>query len=172
MPDLFQEAVRGLLNEAPALSLDTARKPSALYLDSAGARLRSSGLDPDFVLREGARYVLLDAKYKNALGIAGDDTDLVMSARGPKLRVGRSDLYQLAAYRQNDRWRGSPVALIYPVVVGSEETVPEPYVVNGIGAPIWLVFVDVGRNARRNAAVFIETVRALHERPQVVEALK
>lgn len=161
MPDLFQEAVRGLLDESDVVSLRGDRRPTAKYYDASGARLRSSRIDPDFVLDGPDGVMLLDAKYKDALGLGGEDTDLIESSVGPSLRVSRSDLYQLAAYRQHDAWQGSPVALVYPVVVGACDTLPRPYVVHGLGAPIWLTFVDVGPLARKHIETFIHRIAGL-----------
>lgn len=161
MPDLFQEAVRGLLSESVALSLRGDRRPSAKYYDSTGTKLRSSRIDPDYVVDGPAGPILLDAKYKDALGLGGGDTEVVESSGGPSLRVTRSDLYQLAAYRQHDGWKDAPVALVYPVIVGPDQPLPEPYVVHGLGAPIWLMFVDVGPRARTHITDFIACVAAL-----------
>ena len=161
MPDLFQEAVRGLLQESGVVGLRGDRRPTAKYYNAAGARLRSSRIDPDYVLDGPDGVILLDAKYKDALGLGGGDTELVESADGPSLRVSRSDLYQLAAYRQHDAWQGAPVAIVYPVVVGASGLLPAPYVVHGLGAPIWLTFVDVGPRARDHIGAFIQRVIGL-----------
>lgn len=161
MPHLFQEAVRGILDTAEDFTMDGARRPSAKYYDATGARLRSSRIDPDFILFSDDGVTVLDAKYKDALGIGGTDTDLVESTTGPRLRVSRSDLYQLAAYRQHTAWKGAPVALIYPVVVVPNADLPKPYVVEGLGDPIWLTFIDVGSRAREHIAGFLENIAAL-----------
>ena len=161
MPDLFQEAVRGLLNESGVVSLRGDRRARAKYYDASGVRLRSSRIDPDYVLDGPHGAILLDAKYKDALGLGGGDTELVKSANGPSLRVSRSDLYQLAAYRQHDAWLGAPVAIVYPVIVGKNGSLPAPYVVHGLGAPIWLTFIDVGPRARSHVETFIQRVVGL-----------
>lgn len=162
MPDLFQEAVRGMLSESEALALRGERRPTAKYFDSAGTRLRASRIDPDYILDGPDGVVLLDAKYKDALpGLGGTDTDLIESKSGPSLRVSRADLYQLAAYRQHAAWDAAPVALVYPVIVKAGEALPEPYVVRGLGAPVRLTFVDVGPRAREHVNAFITTISTL-----------
>lgn len=161
MPDLFQEAVRGILGESDQLALRGERRPSARYFDGAGVKLRASRIDPDFIAEGPYGVVLLDAKYKDALGLGGGDTDFVESVTGPSLRVTRSDLYQLAAYRQHAAWDGAPVALVYPVVVASGGSLPASYSVLGLGAPIWLIFVDVGPRAREHIDEFIDRLAAL-----------
>ncbi|WP_181067952.1 MULTISPECIES: hypothetical protein [unclassified Rathayibacter] len=161
MPHLFQEAVRGILELSESFTMDGSRRPSARYLDSAGLPLTASRIDPDFVLTDGAGVTVLDAKYKNALGLGGPDTDLVESVTGPRLRVSRSDLYQLAAYRQHSGWNGAPVALIYPVTVKPGAKLPAPYVVRGLGEPIWLTFIDIGPRAREHIETFLRNITAL-----------
>ncbi|HWU31999.1 MAG TPA: hypothetical protein VN108_03940, partial [Marmoricola sp.] len=167
MPHLFQEAVRGILEGTAGFTLDGTRRPTAKYYDATRVRLRSSSIDPDFVLATASGVSLLDAKYKDALGIGGTDTDLVQSTGGPKLRVSRSDLYQLAAYRQHTAWEGAPVALVYPVTVAVDAQLPKPYVVEGLGEPIWLVFVDVGERAREHVAAFVANITALGRPPKI-----
>lgn len=165
MPDLFQEAIRGLLGESADVAVRGERRPSAKYYDGGGAKLRASRIDPDYLLETPGGIVLLDAKYKDALpGLRDDDQDLVQGTAGPKLRVSRNDLYQLAAYRQHAAWEGAPVALVYPVVVAPDQSLPEPYFVEGLGAPIWLTFVDVGPSGRSNSAAFIHTISTLKSR--------
>lgn len=169
MPDLFQEAVRGILGESEAFTLHGERRPTAKYYDGAGSRLRSSRIDPDYILDGRDGIVLLDAKYKDALpGLGGTDTDVVESKSGPSLRVSRSDLYQLAAYRQHSAWNAAPVGLVYPVIVKAGDSLPDPYVVEGLGAPVWLTFVDVGPQARVHVAPFVETIAGLGTRVSVV----
>lgn len=165
MPDLFQEAVRGILGESEALTLRGERRPTAKYYDSAGVQLRSSRIDPDYLLDGPEGIILLDAKYKEALpGLGGTDSDLVGGGFGPSLRVSRSDLYQLAAYRQHSAWDGAPVALVYPVIVRSGDKLPAPYVVRGLGAPIWLTFADIGQEAREHVDAFVATISSLSRR--------
>jgi 5-methylcytosine-specific restriction enzyme subunit McrC len=165
MPDLFQEAVRGMLGESEVLALRGERRPTARYFDAAGNRLRSSRIDPDYVLDGPDGIVLLDAKYKDALpGFGGMDSDVIESPTGPSLRVSRSDLYQLAAYRQHSAWNAAPVALVYPVIVQSGDSLPDPYVVRGLGAPVWLTFVDIGPRAREHVEAFLTTISALGTR--------
>lgn len=161
MPHLFQEAVRGILDLSDGFTMDRNRRPTAKYYDGAGVRLTASRIDPDFILTSDRGITVLDAKYKNALGLGGTDTDLVESKAGPRLRVSRSDLYQLAAYRQHVAWQGAPVALVYPVTVDRDAELPEPYVVQGLGEPIWLTFIDVGPRAREHIGHFLQSISRL-----------
>lgn len=161
MPHLFQEAVRGILELSDGFTMDGSRRPSAKYFDAASTPLMASRIDPDFILTDENGVTVLDAKYKNALGLGGTDADLVESKNGPRLRVSRSDLYQLAAYRQHSAWAGAPVALIYPVTVKLHAELPAPYVVQGLGEPIWLVFIDIGPRAREHIDAFLRSIIAL-----------
>lgn len=161
MPHLFQEAVRGILELSDGFTMDGTRRPTAKYFDAAGLRLMASRIDPDFIVTHERGVIILDTKYKNALGFGGTDTDLVQSAAGPRLRVSRSDLYQLAAYRQHAAWDGAPVALVYPVMVTAGADLPKPYVVQGLGEPIWLTFIDVGPHARQHISAFLHSIAAL-----------
>jgi 5-methylcytosine-specific restriction enzyme subunit McrC len=162
MPVLFQEALRGVISEAGVIGLDPRTRPSAHIYDAEGHRLRSSRIDPDYVLETGAGPILLDAKYKDALRLAapGDD-GIVVGHDGPTIRVSRHDVYQMAAYRQHPRWIGAPVALVYPVVLTHGQPLPSPYEVRGFGAPIGLVFMDVGPAARSNVAAFVAQLEQL-----------
>lgn len=166
MPHLFQEAVRGILELSDGFTMDGSRRPSAKYFDADGLKLMASRIDPDFILTGDRGVTVLDAKYKNALGLGGTDTDLVESTTGPRLRVSRSDLYQLAAYRQHTAWDGAPVALIYPVTVEPGAPLPKPYVVHGLGEPIWLTFIDVGPRAREHIDTFLKSITALRPQPE------
>ena len=166
MPHLFQEAVRGILDASDSFTMDTAKRPTAKYYDAAGVKLTASRIDPDFILTNDHGVTVLDAKYKNALGLGGSDTDLVESKAGPRLRVSRSDLYQLAAYRQHAAWDRAPVALIYPVTVHRGAELPQPYVVQGIGEPIWLIFIDVGPRAREHIDAFLQSIAHLRSDPE------
>ncbi|WP_029260291.1 5-methylcytosine restriction system specificity protein McrC [Microbacterium sp. Cr-K29] len=161
MPHLFQEAVRGIIGESDQLALRSERRPTAKYFDGAGVKLRASRIDPDYIVDGPRGVVLLDAKYKDALNLRGEDTDLIESASGPTLRVTRSDIYQLAAYRQHASWDAAPVALVYPVVVSPTGMLPASYSVQGLGAPIWLTFVDVGPRAREHVDQFIDRIADL-----------
>lgn len=101
------------------------------------------------------------------MGIVQPCTDLVPTlGRARKVRIKRSDVYQMAAYRRHHRWSGSPGALIYPVALGKGETYQRPYRVTGFNDPIHIVFLDVGPDARRNLRAFHQTVAA-HDSPRV-----
>jgi 5-methylcytosine-specific restriction enzyme subunit McrC len=163
MPVLFQEALRGILAESDRWSLDVLR-PSAQIYDSRGRRLRSSRIDPDYVLQTLSGPVLLDAKYKEALRLQPFVDDLVFGDGGPIVTVSRHDIYQMSAYRQHQRWLGAPSALVYPVVLRDGVDLPPSYEVHGFGAPIQLMFIDVGPTARSNIAAFLHSLDALATR--------
>lgn len=156
MPALFQEALRGIISESDGFALDSSKRPSAVIRDSTGRKLRASRIDPDYVLRVGNGVTLLDAKYKEALRLPGsDDESLIVGTGGPTVKVSRSDIYQMVAYRQQPAWQGADVGLVFPVVLGTGEALPAPYEVQGIGAVVRLYFMDIGPNARTNLRTFL-----------------
>lgn len=159
MPALFQEALRGILETSEGFTMDSQR-PNAKIYDGFGERLTSSRIDPDYVVRGANGVMLFDAKYKESLRIPTlDDDSLTLENEGPRIRVSRSDIYQMAAYRQQPLWLDAETALIYPVVLCEGQALPKPYEVRGIGATIRLHFMDVGPNARDNLASFRERIR-------------
>lgn len=160
MPALFQEALRSILAGSDAFTVDTSKRPSAAIYDDSDTRLRSSRIDPDYVLRAGNSVMLFDAKYKESLQIAGSEEDaLVIETRGPKIKVSRSDIYQMAAYRQQANWLNADVALVYPLVLSQGQPLPQPYEVRGIGEVISLHFIDIGPRAREHMITFLERIR-------------
>lgn len=160
MPTLFQEALRGILGQSGEIRLDASTRPSAQIFDAQGRRLTSSRVDPDYVLETDAGMLLLDAKYKDALRLAAPDPsdELLVGGDGPRIRVSRHDVYQMVAYRQHSKWAHAAVALAYPVVLKQGEDLPAPYEVRGFGAPVYLIFMDVGSNARTNLPSFVARV--------------
>lgn len=158
MPTLFQEALRGVLAEASSLRL-VEDVPTATIHDADGVKRSSSKVDPDYVvLRPGGSTLLLDAKYKNAATTAagaGAGADLVVVPGARRIQVPRSDIYQMAAYRQHDRWASPTGALVYPISLHAGEPLPAPYEVRGFGAPIYICFIDVGWSARANLPRFL-----------------
>lgn len=161
MPALFQEALRGILESSEDFTVES-KRPNATIYDGAAHRLSSSKIDPDYVLRGADGVMLFDAKYKESLRFpSSDDESLLIGNNGPKVRVSRGDLYQMAAYRQQPLWFGAETALVYPVVLLKGQALPRPYEVRGIGATILLHFMDVGPNARDNLASFRERIRPM-----------
>ncbi|HEY8685660.1 MAG TPA: hypothetical protein VIO57_08645 [Chloroflexota bacterium] len=159
MPALFQEALRGILEASEAFTVDKSKRPSAAIYDGSANRLTTSKIDPDYVLRAANDVMLFDAKYKESLRIpSNEDDSLTVGNSGPKIRVSRGDIYQMAAYRQQPLWLGARTALVYPIVLAKGQSLPEPYEVRGIGAAIRLYFMDVGPNARDNLASFRERI--------------
>jgi hypothetical protein len=51
MPTLVQEALRGVIDSADGLVLMPSAMGKAVVRDAAGKRLRTSKVDPDFILR-------------------------------------------------------------------------------------------------------------------------
>lgn len=178
MPVLFQEALRGILEDGPAWTLDAKRTTAAITSGSPGHQpLVRSKVDPDYVLHTNHGALLLDAKYKSALRppdpSSDDEEDLVVSeSAARKVRIKRSDIYQMVAYRRHRRWAGAPGALIYPISLSPGESYQAPYGITGFDDPIHIVFLDVGPNARNNLSAFYSTIEALkpeqgHSQPRL-----
>jgi len=160
MPTLFQEALRGVLAESPSLRL-LEDVPVATIHDAQGIKRSSSKVDPDYVvLNDDGSTLLLDAKYKNA-ATSDPSVDLLEVPGARHIRVPRSDIYQMAAYRQHDRWTNPAGALVYPISLRPGETLPAPYQVRGFGAPIHICFIDVGPHARTSLPRFLEYTQDL-----------
>lgn len=163
MPHLFQEALRSILETSPHAVLDASTRPSGTIHDDRGTRLRSSRIDPDYVLHTATGSVLVDAKYKDALGFRDTepDDDVTIGPTRIRIRISRNDLYQMIAYRQQERWAGAKTVLVYPVVVGKDEPLPLPYEFRGIGAPVSLAFFDIGPFARSHVSAFNDALFAI-----------
>lgn len=162
MPVLFQESVRGMIDSTPGLVLDEGRPGTARIYDAEGNRRRSSKVDPDLVLRVGRdRTLLIDTKYKDALpsGHDADDQAVTTVADRHRIRIARSDIYQVVAYRQHEKWPNSTGALLYPLVLTEGDPLPRPMEVRGFGATVTLMFIDIGRSAAANLPAFREVLR-------------
>lgn len=167
MPVLFQEAVRGILDSSDGLVLADEKPGTARIYDSDGKRRTSSKVDPDLVLHAShGRTLVIDTKYKNALppGMIAEDDDVTVGARN-HIKISRSDVYQVVAYRQHERWTNSTVALLYPVVLDVGEPLPSQMRVTGFGEAVALLFIDIGKGAARNLPAFLDSVRRLAEPP-------
>lgn len=105
--------------------------------------------------------MLLDAKYKHTARTTDTATDLVAIPGARRIRVPRADIYQMAAYRQHDRWATPTGALVYPISLHPGEPVPAPYQVRGFGQPIHLCSMDVGPEARKNLPLFLTHIYSL-----------
>ena len=163
MPTLFQEALRGVIAESTNLRL-LDDVPVATIHDAQGVKRSSSKVDPDYVaLTATGTILLLDAKYKHAAN-SNPTSDLLEVPGARHIRVPRSDIYQMAAYRQHDRWADPAGALVYPVSLHDGETLPAPYQVRGFGSPIYICFMDVGPNARTNLPRFLDYTQGLGDR--------
>ncbi len=163
MPTLFQEALRGVIAESTSLRL-LDDVPVATIHDAQGVKRSSSKVDPDYVaLTATGSILLLDAKYKHAAN-SNPTSDLLEVPGARHIRVPRSDIYQMAAYRQHDRWADPAGALVYPVSLHDGETLPAPYQVRGFGSPIYICFMDVGPNARTNLPRFLDYTQGLGDR--------
>lgn len=162
MPSLFQEALRGVISESAGLRL-IEDVPVATIHDAQGIKRSSSKVDPDYVvLTSEGSTLLLDAKYKNAATSGSPSFDDLLAVPGARhIRVPRSDIYQMTAYRQHDRWTNPVGALVYPISLHPGEALPAPYQVRGFGSPIHICFFDVGSSARANLPRFVDYAQTL-----------
>jgi 5-methylcytosine-specific restriction enzyme subunit McrC len=153
---LFQEALRGILADWPGAALERDR-PRSTISDAAGSYSRRSKVDPDFVLRlPQGKWLLLDAKYKDAEVPLEQTTEVPVGNR--RLRVSRADVYQAVAYRAHDRYRGAEVGLVFPLALEQGQEIPAPYLVSGFGNPVHLLFCDVGPQAEENLPQFFQAL--------------
>jgi hypothetical protein len=66
MPTLVQEALRGVIDSADGLVLMPSAMGKAVVRDAAGKRLRTSKVDPDFILRvDGANFTQFIEMLRN-----------------------------------------------------------------------------------------------------------
>ncbi|MFC6715057.1 5-methylcytosine restriction system specificity protein McrC [Branchiibius cervicis] len=164
MPILFQEAVRGILDAAPDLQLVNSKPGTASIHAADGTRRRTSKVDPDLVLRSSnGKTLLVDTKYKNALPSdhTSDDEDVTAVAERHRIRISRSDIYQVVAYRQHETWPSSKAALLYPLVLADGDELPAPMQVRGFGDEVLVLFIDIGRRASTNLPAFLSVLRGL-----------
>jgi len=160
MPTLFQEALRGVISESTSLRL-LEDVPVATIHDAQGTKRSSSKVDPDYVvLTADGSTLLMDAKYKNAATV-GSAVDLLEVPGARHIRVPRSDIYQMAAYRQRDRWTAPTGAFIYPTSLNIGEALSAPYQVRGFGSPIHVCFIDIGPHSRANLPRFLKYTQAM-----------
>lgn len=157
LPLLFQEALRGILEDTPWLGLDGER-PRAKVVNQTGTALKSSNVDPDYVIRTGSRAgaLLLDAKYKRAVETVPADPDdgVVVPVRGLSLYIKRADVYQATAYRRHLEWADSRAALVYPIALEEGSSLPDVHRVEGFDEPVHVLFLDVGPSASRYLPAF------------------
>lgn len=162
MPVLFQEAVRGIVDSAAGVTLLPREIGSTSIVDSRGKKRARSHADPDLVLDVYGTTLLVDTKYKDAMP-SGHDEDEMLSvvADRHRVKVSRDDIYQAVAYRQHEKWPCSTSALLYPLVLADGDDLPSPLRVLGFGEPVWLLFIDVGKQAARNLPRFTAILRGL-----------
>lgn len=163
MPTLFQEGLRGVIDSAPTLTLLSSSVGTARIRDASGKQLRSSKIDPDFVLRIGDQVtLLLDTKYKDALPSDNEPGDAVsVVADRQRVNISRSDIYQMVAYTHHEKWPNATGALLYPTVLAHGDELPRPLRVDGFGKPIWMVFIDIGPHASSNLTQFVDAIHEL-----------
>lgn len=156
---LFEDAVRGMLETWS--EVDVSSKRGRVVLDAPGGSTAGvTYTKPDYVLTTPAGTAVFDAKYKRT-GVAGVSVDdVTVQVSGHSIRVSTRDIYQVIAYGQHVKFRPSQLGLIYPVVLQAGEQLPEPYLIRGFAQPIHVFFVDIGRSAAANVAVFRNKVRA------------
>jgi 5-methylcytosine-specific restriction enzyme subunit McrC len=159
MSVLFEAALRGALGMWPDGQL-TKRPASARILDPDGARVSSSAVKPDFVVNTVSGRLVLDAKYKEAFSTRGAD-DAEISIADARLRVRRSDIYQVVSYANHVRLKPSVTGLIYPVALQADESLPGTYWVGGFSNDVAILFFDVGAHARENLPLFYAALNEL-----------
>lgn len=153
--DLFESALRGILETTPVIKL-LPRGGKAAIVSPEGTTVRRTSVLPDYVLQINQGRLILDAKYKDprlSADSSDDVLDLEVASQRP-IRVHRSDIYQVVAYAQHARYGPAAVALVYPVVLQSDQPLPAPYRVTGFGTDVQLFFLDVGRQAPSNLEAF------------------
>ena len=156
---LFQEAIRGVLGRA-GLVLDR-KRGTARFCRANGQPIAISRVDPDYVLRIGSNTTVLDAKYKETGVAPGDESFTTEVLPSQRIRVRRSDIYQLIAYSRHAQHRTGRVALIYPVVLQAGEVLPTPHRVLGFAEEVSILFMDIGGLAQQSLPQFISEVEAL-----------
>lgn len=159
---LFQEALRGILEAWDGATLDTARGRAAL-IDADDRRLYSSKVEPDYLLRGHQSTFALDAKWKNVLVArepAASDDDAQIPIAGTRIKISRLDVYQAISYSHHEKYRPCETGLVFPVILGVGEPLPGPLRVTGFGSPVWVLFVDVGTEAREHFPAFFDSIAA------------
>ena len=165
-PRLFQEALRGLLR-AEGIGDIVAARPR-LEIAYGDTLMRGGLVDPDYVVVDGDRTLLLDAKWKDIGQGNSTTTDEQMSLQvTPTLtiKVGRADIYQAVSYRNHESWTPATVGLVYPIALPEGSTLPTPRAIGGFGLPVWVFFLDVGMNARVHRRAFFEQVADAWAKP-------
>lgn len=161
---LFQEALRGIFSSWDGAALDTARGRATL-INADGQRRYSSKVDPDYVLRGPNGTFVLDAKWKNVLvaqepAAPDDDAAAEILVDGTRIKISRSDVYQAVSYSHHEKYRPCETGLIFPVVLGAGEQLRAPLRMTGFGRPVWILFVDIGTEAREHFAAFFDSIAA------------
>ena len=110
---------------------------------------------------------VLDAKWKNVLVAqepAASDNDDAAAAEilvaGTRIKISRSDVYQAVSYSHHEKYRPCETGLIFPVVLGAGEQLRAPLRMTGFGRPVWILFVDIGTEAREHFAAFFDSITA------------
>lgn len=172
MPILFERALRGVFRTTPDVRL-LPRSGKATILDPADQAIRSTSVWPDYILQTSGGKVILDAKYKDTR-IVPDPTDdaieLQMAAPAQKIRVLRSDIYQAIAYGNHNAYKPAEIGLIYPVALNSSEKLPPPHRVEGFANNVWLLFIDIGSDARAHLDGFRRSIPGTRRSLELVDA--
>ncbi|AZL10090.1 hypothetical protein CXR26_13315 [Brevibacterium aurantiacum] len=153
--ELYEQALRNVLRDWPTASLVQGKHRATITRASEEQVVSgSTPVKPDFVVRRADGSVLiLDAKYKSVLtpttSSSSEEINL-LSARGPRIRVRRADIYQVVAYARHSELRTDKVVLLYPVSLAAGESFPPPLKVNEFSPTCHIAFFDVGPNAESN----------------------
>jgi 5-methylcytosine-specific restriction enzyme subunit McrC len=177
---LFQEALRGMLSAAPGIELDPER-PGASVKNAVGGKVGSSTkVDPDYVAKIDGTKLLLDAKYKRtgAVGQAGgidegtepDEEAKEIAVASTRIKISRSDIYQIVAYATHHKLTPAVPGLVYPVILSNGEHLPPPLLIDDFGPLVHLVFVDIGPSAKANLDEFLDTLRGVARSPALAPA--
>jgi 5-methylcytosine-specific restriction endonuclease McrBC regulatory subunit McrC len=158
MSVLYEEALRGVLNGWTEGRIDK-KRARARIVDPDGTRLSTSAVKPDYVIVTDAGRLVLDAKYKNTGGKTSDEDAEIDIAR-TKIRLGRSDIYQVVSYGRHERFAPATPALIYPVALKADESLPAAHRVEGFHQDVLVLFLDIGTHARANLDEFYARLTA------------
>ncbi len=154
---LFERSLRGIIASWPEGSLATIRS-SARIVDGDGHVKRRSKVAPDLVLTTQDGRLILDAKYKDTDSREVEEGDAEITVARSRFRVGRADIYQAISYGQHLKLKPATVGLVYPVSLAEDEQLPAPLRVVGFSEDVYLLFLDVGPQARGNLPAFYEAL--------------
>jgi 5-methylcytosine-specific restriction enzyme subunit McrC len=158
MSVLYEEALRGVLTGWAEGRIDK-KRAKARIVDPSGTQLSTSAVKPDYVMVTDDGRLVLDAKYKNTGGKPSEEDAEIDIAR-TKIRLGRNDIYQVVSYGRHERFAPATPALIYPVALKEDESLPSAHTVQGFQQDVLVLFLDIGPHARANLPEFYARLNA------------